>query len=81
MEDPTKAQVDAVLDSFKKVFGDSDAIAQNRPRTSVLPPLASMTWTDEEKQRLRTYGAQMVRFRVRRGWLSILKSWGKSGRT
>ena len=71
MDDPTKQEVDAVLDQ----------IAQKRPVTRVLPPLASMTWTKEEKQRLRTYSAQMVRFRAHRSWLSILKSWGKSGRT
>lgn len=57
MTEPTKADVDAVLERMEK-----------QPDCRRLPPLQSMTFTPDEKQRLRTYCAQMTRYRLRKWW-------------
>ena len=61
MTKPSKSEVDAVLSRMEK-----------QPDCRRLPPLASMEFTDNEKQRLRTYCAQMTRYRLRRWWRRLL---------
>ena len=61
MTQPSKSEVDAVLERMEK-----------QPRTRRLPPLQSMTWSEDEKSRLRTYCAQMTRYRLQRWWRRLL---------
>lgn len=61
MSEPSKSEVDAVL-----------ARMEAKPDCRRLPPLQSMTFTSDEKARLRTYSAQMTRYHVRSWWRRLL---------
>ena len=65
MTDPTKSEVDRVLDSIERTKID---LAEHQPDCRRLPPLQSMEFTRQEKQRLRTYCAQMTRYRILCWW-------------
>ena len=61
---PSQSEVDAVLSKME----------QAKPVASIrrLPPLQSMSWSEDEKRRLRTYSTQMTRYRLRRWWRRLL---------
>ena len=63
MSEPSNAEVDAVLKRMEK---------QPEARTQRLPPLQSMSWSEDEKRRLRCYSTQMTRYRLRRWWRRLL---------